>query len=1043
MASKKHHRSRTPARRQLGRTYPPIADRKQICTAIEAMPEAVRTPADWYTLGSLLVYEATLEDDDIKLNRGTDALLRSADAVSPDPEAFLELTWVLLYRGLDALALKYAIKATETQPWYRDTWALRAWVHIGQAQRSEAIASLERAVTLPDSIPGDAHLLDQLRTGHSLEALRKDLVLRHASVELLLGTASAGDEATRNLIFALRQMLKIQPDDPKILYNLASAYYQIKEYERIELFLARLLAVSGTHVEGLVLKALVCAKLGREDEAMGWYETALTLQPTHVLANTNRVVPLLAKKEFKTARIFVQAALDGKGPAEHRARALDQMGTILCESDHDYKNSLRFHAEAVDLAPRILQFQVNHLISLIQANDRHGLKKYWGRYRKFLSTQPEADFACSVVTKFLDPISDPRHCLGLAETLAPLLDWHAVGYFIREAWDLIHKVPDDAKPGFCADAGMMAGRTGQDELALQFFAKGEEFDEPGGPLSLNCAVALADLGRMDEALAKAGSCDPDQPRALTILGNILKQIGRHGEAVDAYLRAIEIDKDFLLPVENGVHCAIFAWRTSAIRQFVNIAQERWPEDHEAQAIAAYGLGALGLHGEAVKEFFKVFVTHDGFHVPTSTAQATAKPETGEEDEDPAGETSGPTDLTVEPLNTGLYLLNFGYSLLHSGQFQMLQELFRWVWSQADIRNGDWRALQAESLRSLLIKTDLMLSELEPLGSQPPSAATKALYFLAENQPALAREAAAAGLAPEYEGRSFNHALGDPKAICMAAIGLADVADGLGNSALDWSQRAIDLDKACPVGWLAKARALSALIRNDEAIAVAGDGLRHSPGDPDLYEWHQEKCLQEGRLDLAKLAQEEMQEALFSRQKHALFYALQARVADARFDEPATHVRMLIRAGEGTALEFKSTLRLNVRAGKHDDEMTYACLKTIAAFLNTHGGTLLIGVADDGRVVGIEQDGFANDDRFLQHFSNKILSSFGEVAASHIESRIHKLDDLTVCEVACTESKVPVYLRSKGEEEFYVRTGPRSDRLPHSKFLEYARIRFSF
>ncbi|HEY3735196.1 MAG TPA: RNA-binding domain-containing protein, partial [Streptosporangiaceae bacterium] len=35
------------------------------------------------------------------------------------------------------------------------------------------------------------------------------------------------------------------------------------------------------------------------------------------------------------------------------------------------------------------------------------------------------------------------------------------------------------------------------------------------------------------------------------------------------------------------------------------------------------------------------------------------------------------------------------------------------------------------------------------------------------------------------------------------------------------------------------------------------------------------------------------------------------------------------------------------------------LKTIAAFLNTGGGTLVIGVADDGEVLGLEPDRAGN------------------------------------------------------------------------------------
>jgi hypothetical protein len=373
--------------------------------------------------------------------------------------------------------------------------------------------------------------------------------------------------------------------------------------------------------------------------------------------------------------------------------------------------------------------------------------------------------------------------------------------------------------------------------------------------------------------------------------------------------------------------------------------------------------------------------------------------------------------------------------------EMLQELIRWAWNQSAVVNGDWRAIQGERLR-VLGEHELVLSELEPLGTQPPAAATRALSCLDAGNAASARESAQTGLAEEYAGKSFNHAQGNPTAICMAVIGLADIVNGQFDAALGWADRAIGSDVRCPIGWLAKAKALWGLCREDKAVAAAADGLRHCPGDPVLYEWYQETCLKSGRLELAAPMQEEMRDAVLSRNKQAMFYALQARIAEARFDDPSTRIRMLIRAGEGSGLEFKATLRWNIRAGKQDEEMTYTCLKTIAAFLNTNGGTLLIGVADDGRIVGIEQDGFSTSDRFLQHLSNKILSALGEVAASYVESRIHSLDGFDVCEVVCKSSKIAVFLRSKSEEEFYVRTGPRSDRLPLSKFLEYARTRFT-
>ncbi|HAM57915.1 MAG TPA: type I restriction endonuclease subunit R, partial [Candidatus Rokubacteria bacterium] len=78
---------------------------------------------------------------------------------------------------------------------------------------------------------------------------------------------------------------------------------------------------------------------------------------------------------------------------------------------------------------------------------------------------------------------------------------------------------------------------------------------------------------------------------------------------------------------------------------------------------------------------------------------------------------------------------------------------------------------------------------------------------------------------------------------------------------------------------------------------------------------------------------------------------------------------LIKRGESRTLEFKSTLRWNLKEDRQDDKaVTHAVLKTIAAFLNTEGGDLLIGVADDGSIAGIERDRLESDDKFMRHLA---------------------------------------------------------------------------
>jgi len=49
---------------------------------------------------------------------------------------------------------------------------------------------------------------------------------------------------------------------------------------------------------------------------------------------------------------------------------------------------------------------------------------------------------------------------------------------------------------------------------------------------------------------------------------------------------------------------------------------------------------------------------------------------------------------------------------------------------------------------------------------------------------------------------------------------------------------------------------------------------------------------------------------------------------------------LIRDGESKTLEFKQTLTKNIRTNQKDKKIQKATLKTIVAFLNTEGGTLL-------------------------------------------------------------------------------------------------------
>lgn len=158
--------------------------------------------------------------------------------------------------------------------------------------------------------------------------------------------------------------------------------------------------------------------------------------------------------------------------------------------------------------------------------------------------------------------------------------------------------------------------------------------------------------------------------------------------------------------------------------------------------------------------------------------------------------------------------------------------------------------------------------------------------------------------------------------------------------------------------------------------------------------------------------------------------------------PQESVSGLVAAGESTSLEFKSTLRWDLRQDKKSDEITHVALKTIAAFANSEGGCLLLGVADDGTAVGIEADNLQNEDKYLLHLMTAIKTTMGSNVAALVQPEFDVFEAKKVCVVRCRKSREPVYLRMKGRDEaFYIRTGPSSAQLSPRELVSYTRDHF--
>lgn len=165
-----------------------------------------------------------------------------------------------------------------------------------------------------------------------------------------------------------------------------------------------------------------------------------------------------------------------------------------------------------------------------------------------------------------------------------------------------------------------------------------------------------------------------------------------------------------------------------------------------------------------------------------------------------------------------------------------------------------------------------------------------------------------------------------------------------------------------------------------------------------------------------------------------------RHADDQAD-PSDEILKMISNGEGNTLEFKSTLRTNLYTSKPDKRIEHAVAKTMVAYLNSDGGCLLVGVSDDGSILGIEADNFQSNDKFNQHFSNIIGHNIGNELLPHINSELVKVDEKFILKVDCSPSDKPVFLKDDGKEEFYIRSSAASIEISGSKLIEYIITRF--
>jgi uncharacterized membrane protein YeaQ/YmgE (transglycosylase-associated protein family) len=157
----------------------------------------------------------------------------------------------------------------------------------------------------------------------------------------------------------------------------------------------------------------------------------------------------------------------------------------------------------------------------------------------------------------------------------------------------------------------------------------------------------------------------------------------------------------------------------------------------------------------------------------------------------------------------------------------------------------------------------------------------------------------------------------------------------------------------------------------------------------------------------------------------------------------TDARALMGGGESAQVEFKSSARYNRHTGGRDPRLEQVIATSAAAFFNARGGTLLVGVADDGRAVGVEAD-YAllrnrGRDGYELWLHDLFSSTLGAAAAATVRVSFEEVDGVDVCLIRVPPAPRPVYLQTPKQRgcELVVRIGNSSRRLDARESVEYA------
>jgi hypothetical protein len=159
--------------------------------------------------------------------------------------------------------------------------------------------------------------------------------------------------------------------------------------------------------------------------------------------------------------------------------------------------------------------------------------------------------------------------------------------------------------------------------------------------------------------------------------------------------------------------------------------------------------------------------------------------------------------------------------------------------------------------------------------------------------------------------------------------------------------------------------------------------------------------------------------------------------------PGATAEELIAGGETERVELKSTARWNTRTGTKDERMETEVAIAVAGFMNAGGGTLLVGVDDDGRVLGLADDLAVmpgrDRDGYELWLRTMLAERLGRAVTADVGVTFPVVEGSEICRIDVAPADRPVFVGAAGgarTADFHLRVGNTTRRLLTDEVLEY-------